>query len=444
MAGSVKTWLNNNPPQCEDADLNGFKNENNNLIVGSGQILDDANHQQTHKAVSHYAAGGDFYTDSGAANAYVLSAGGSRTAPPGYFTGMRVRFVAGVANTGASTVNVASLGVKNIKTAAGGDPSPGQIANLVELSYDGTDFLLRESIASPLLKPVWAQASAIITASESDITVANITPLSANRFVIVGAGTLDGLRAYDYTGTSMVAVGADLTVPGFGGASSAIAGLTSTDFAYIDVGNADLRTYRFNGATFAQVGADLNISGPPSSVSLAALNSTDVAYVDGINDELRVYRSTAGTFAQVGSGLAISGLGPIVRIAALNSTDVALIDNGNNEVRLYRWNGAAFSLVGSGLAMSPSSKRITALNDTDVATLADDDTMHVYRFNFGLETWEKLPPITLVPTGAGSSAGICAINGTDVILKATFTNDFIAYRFGFAIGAPPHSRTVTG
>ena len=128
MAATTKAFSNNNPPACEDEDLNGFKNENNNLITGSGQGLSTADNQQTQKAVAVYAAGGDFYADSGAADAYVLSPVGSKLAPEDYFEGMRVRFAPDNDNTGASTVNVDSLGVIDIKLPGGtADPSAGQI-----------------------------------------------------------------------------------------------------------------------------------------------------------------------------------------------------------------------------------------------------------------------------------------------------------------------------
>ena len=103
MSATIKIWANSVPPTCEDDDLNGFKSENNNLIVGSGQGLSTADNQQTHKAVAHYSAVGDYYGDSGAVNTYVLSTTGSQVAPPTYATGMRIRFVAGNANTGEMT-----------------------------------------------------------------------------------------------------------------------------------------------------------------------------------------------------------------------------------------------------------------------------------------------------------------------------------------------------
>ena len=128
MASTTKLFSNNNPPSCEDEDLNGFKNENNNLITGSGQSLSTADNQQTQKAVAAYAAGGDFYTDSGAADAYVLSPVGAKLAPEDYFEGMRVRFVPSNTNTGPSTINVATLGVLDIHLEGGtADPAAGQI-----------------------------------------------------------------------------------------------------------------------------------------------------------------------------------------------------------------------------------------------------------------------------------------------------------------------------
>lgn len=143
MSATIKIWSNGVAPTCEDDDLNGFKNENNNLIVGSGQGLSTADNQQTHKAVAHYVGVGDYYVDSGVANAYVLSTTGSQVAPPTYATGMRIRFVAGNANTGASTVNVAGLGVKALVKDSDGsslfaDNIPASTGT--EAYYDGTSF----------------------------------------------------------------------------------------------------------------------------------------------------------------------------------------------------------------------------------------------------------------------------------------------------------------
>jgi hypothetical protein len=115
-----------------------------NVITSSDQTIDTSNTQIT-KGIADYAAVGTFYTDSGAANAYVLSSIGSRLAPNAYAEGMEIRFRAGNSNTGASTVNVAGLGLKNIKKADGStDIESGDISTDYDTRarYDGTAFRL--------------------------------------------------------------------------------------------------------------------------------------------------------------------------------------------------------------------------------------------------------------------------------------------------------------
>ena len=108
-----------------------------NFIKSAG-ITASTDVDQLSRSSSIYSSGADFYEDSGAADAYVCSTVGSKLAPPAYFEGMRVRFVPDNTNTGASTVNVDSLGVINIKETDGTtDIAAGDIvANTeVELSY---------------------------------------------------------------------------------------------------------------------------------------------------------------------------------------------------------------------------------------------------------------------------------------------------------------------
>lgn len=109
------------------AEWNQIPDELENSITDTGQSLSGGDLFQVSKAMAIYAAGGAFYTDSGAADAYVLSSVGSKRAPVAYFEGMEIVFKAGNTNTGASTVNVAGLGVKTIES----DGSPlvaGQIS----------------------------------------------------------------------------------------------------------------------------------------------------------------------------------------------------------------------------------------------------------------------------------------------------------------------------
>lgn len=102
-------------------------NENNQTI--SNHLLDYA-HQ--------------YSSDTGTANAYAVSL---NPAPTVYTTGMMISFMASNANTGVSTININSLGIKTIKKnissdLAGGDIKAGQVILLV---YDGTNFQFASS-----------------------------------------------------------------------------------------------------------------------------------------------------------------------------------------------------------------------------------------------------------------------------------------------------------
>lgn len=85
-----------------------------------------------------------FATDSGAADAYVVTLAPAITA---YTTGVRYRFKATNPNTGASTVNFNSLGTKSIKKKVDGTAT-ALAANDIranqwcDLIYDGTDMIL--------------------------------------------------------------------------------------------------------------------------------------------------------------------------------------------------------------------------------------------------------------------------------------------------------------
>ena len=117
------------------AQWNQLPQEVQNVITQTGQSLTSGDLNQLGKGVAAYVANGSFYIDSGSADAYVVAAVGSKQAPPAYTNGMQVSFIAGNDNTGASTVNVASLGVKTITGMVGGEIKAGQ---LVELKYNTT------------------------------------------------------------------------------------------------------------------------------------------------------------------------------------------------------------------------------------------------------------------------------------------------------------------
>ena len=123
--------------------------EIDNLISTSGQTPSTANLEQQAIASARYSSAGNFFTDSGTANAYVLSPVSpfkspvSSTAGEGYYNGMVIRFRAGNANSGASTVNVNNAGSKSLVKSNGSALTTGDIPANTEVMfvYNGTNFV---------------------------------------------------------------------------------------------------------------------------------------------------------------------------------------------------------------------------------------------------------------------------------------------------------------
>jgi len=89
--------------------------------------------------------GGVFFTSTGSANTYVLSPSPAITA---YAAGQRFSVNFNAANTGASTINISTLGakslVKGVSTAlVGGEISTNEIVDVI---YDGTNFQIQGSV----------------------------------------------------------------------------------------------------------------------------------------------------------------------------------------------------------------------------------------------------------------------------------------------------------
>jgi hypothetical protein len=111
-----------------------------NVIEALGITLSSGDLNQLGKAIAGYVANGIFYTDSGAADAYVLSQVGSKQGPTAYTDGMRVSFLVTHTNTGASTVNVSGIGVADIVDKADAALGAGVLltGQIVELYYSAS------------------------------------------------------------------------------------------------------------------------------------------------------------------------------------------------------------------------------------------------------------------------------------------------------------------
>jgi len=126
------------------AQFDDFFTENKNQVESGSQPLSEPDPFQLSKSVANYVADGDFYTDGGSANNYIATIIAPRKGITIYRVGTRVRFIVANTNTGASTINVNTLGVKDIKDAEGRPLKAGQllVGRIVELVYNGTYFIL--------------------------------------------------------------------------------------------------------------------------------------------------------------------------------------------------------------------------------------------------------------------------------------------------------------
>lgn len=122
----------------------GYNQSTKRLHLGDGTTLGGTitpNAQDTLQMPFSYGTAG------GSANALTLTLS---PAPVSYAAPMRVQFKASATNSGAATINVNSLGVKNIYKVASGSIvalAAGDIVNggMYELMYDGTQFQLLRS-----------------------------------------------------------------------------------------------------------------------------------------------------------------------------------------------------------------------------------------------------------------------------------------------------------
>jgi hypothetical protein len=139
---------------------NQVPSEIQNVITDTGQTLSSGDLDQLGKGVKTYVSDSDFYLESGAANAYVLTSQVGRQPAFGYTVGMRIRFIPGNNNTGASTVNVDSLGSRNLVDEDGaafvGDSNEIRAGKIYEFAYNGSAFQL----VSPII-PVDTSVGAV-------------------------------------------------------------------------------------------------------------------------------------------------------------------------------------------------------------------------------------------------------------------------------------------
>lgn len=199
-----------------------------NVIEGLGLTLSSGDLNQLGKAIAGYVANGNFYTDSGIANAYVLNKIGLKQTAPAYADGFFASFIAGNPNTGAATINVAGLGVKNIVLPGGSSLAVGDLAGRVNVAFDnaGDRFeLLNAKVTRSVVALPLAKAVANLTAVENQIV--QITDRGDAQFTYLSGQTPNtfNIVAADATGLDLVLrVGTRLDVAHMGAKTSGDSG----------------------------------------------------------------------------------------------------------------------------------------------------------------------------------------------------------------------------
>lgn len=135
----------------------------------------------------------DYKADTGSANAYAIAPSPAITS---YTAGQTFTFKATNANTGASTLNVNSLGTKTIKLPNGNDLGPNNIVanQVVQVEYDGTNFQMTSFVGNISMKfgGDGSDGPLSITSGTTTIDLANaqIVVKNYSSISITGTGSL--------------------------------------------------------------------------------------------------------------------------------------------------------------------------------------------------------------------------------------------------------------
>jgi len=250
------------------AEFNPNQEELENAVTASDQTLDEGNENQLGEAMGRYGSGGaDFYQDSGAVNAYILTGVGSFIKPAVYFDGMSVKFYTANTNTGPSTINVASIGVKDLVLTDGSALVGGEViaGSLIIATYDLASDKVRLNPIADLSSPP-AIGDATPNSIDGTIIKANTRfegPLGSTNPAAVKATTFEGnaggttINEFSTDGT--LAGDSDDAVPTEQAVKAAIAGLSVFGNQLLHV--QDQKSTGTNGGTFtsgAEQTRDLN------------------------------------------------------------------------------------------------------------------------------------------------------------------------------------------
>lgn len=251
---------NAGPPdgQLTADEWNDLFAELSNFLIWAGLSFNAGDDSQLGKSVLQLASTADYYSASGTGNAHTLTILG-RPGATAYHQGLRVRWEPPAGNTGATTINVNSLGVKDLRRPDGTVLQSGDLVagRMVEAYYDSTLFKLTSGsivAAAQALPPDYISGLVFTPATGDlthDITVAVGRARDASNLANL---TLSGALTKRFDGAT-IAVGTGQT----GFPTTSLTRAASTWYRVFLVGHTDGRTdIGFDtSATAANLLADL-------------------------------------------------------------------------------------------------------------------------------------------------------------------------------------------
>ena len=293
----------------------------------------------------------NYVSDTGGVNAYLVTMSPTATA---YTVGMEIVFIPDNNNTGASTVNVDSLGVKSIKRRGGDALVAGDLSSaaIAMMRYDGSEFQMQSiqttSVASlPLSVANGGTAATSAAGARSSLSAA---ALGANSDITSITGlTTDLTVAQGGTGAGTFTDGGVLLGSGTG-AITAMAVLADGE---IIVGDGTTDPVAESGATAR------------TSLGAAALGAnSDITSITGLTTDLTVAQggTGAGTFTDGGILLG-SGTGAVTAMAVLADSEMIVGDGTTDPVAE---SGATLrTSIGVGTGDSPQLTGIELGHATD-------------------------------------------------------------------------------
>jgi hypothetical protein len=397
-------------------------------------------------AASAQVTDGTFYynEDAGsAANAYILVPKSNTNTPSSYLGGIQFGFVSAHPNTGASTANFQSLGVKNLKYSDGTDPLAGDISGRVYLIYDEVNGWLEIQRKQTAPQPQIRTVGGSVATSAMTVTIA--PALVDFRAATAGSGTVNRRN---------IVTQLSLTIPS--GATLGTTSLVPNQIAILALDNAGT----------VQIGV-VNISGNVNLDETTLVNCT--AITSGSNSANVIYSSssasslpfrvmgyvqstqaTAGTWATTPSvvqgqgGQAIVGnpkmiIAPTQASTSGTSIDFTGIPFGTKRITVMQ-NGTSTNGTSNLQVQLGAGGIVTSGYNSSCATLSGVNTSQVsattgFIISFGTATFTMSGPMTLSHMGGNSwvCSGDLVRSGTtgNMVISGivTLTNTLDTVRF---------------